>query len=155
MSRDFLPVDAETFTGEIDLFKSSKNSVITEEEYKESKKHLDDIKRQASLQVEGKKLGMINETIENIQTSLKNKRDISNKLNSSDVEIENARDYKMMAEAQNLISESIEKELKMLENLLRIDSADSGGTAMQTQIMIKTMDRNGNETNAFVGINNG
>ena len=155
MSRDFLPVDAEVVTGETDLFKVRQNSVITEEEYKESKKYLDAVKKQASLQVEGKKLGMINETIENIQTSLKNKRDISNKLNSSDVEIENARDYKMMAEAQKLISESIEKELKMLENLFRIDSADANGTAMQTQIMIKTVDRNGNGTNAFIGIKNG
>ena len=141
MSRDFLPVDAEVVTGETDLFKVRQNSVITEEEYKESKKYLDAVKKQASLQVEGKKLGMINLIVDNMTKNIE-------LMNSANIEVKSAMDLKFLAEAN-------EKNYKMLENLLRIDSADSGGTAMQTQIMIKTVDRNGNGTNAFIGIKNG
>ncbi len=141
MSRSFMDSGLENVTATSEIQEYKKGSIITEEEYKESKKMLNEYKMQASLQVEGKKLKMINNIVDNISNNI-------DLMNNADIEVKSAMDLKFLAEAN-------EKNFKMLENLLRIDSADERGTAMQTQIMIKTFDRNGNETNAFVGINNG
>ncbi len=130
---------------EISLVSDYKNfEELALNDEKQAKATLANIRNKMALQLDGRKLKQANMLMDNIENNI----DI---MNDPDVQLrirENlntAYDFKFLAEAN-------EKNFKMLQNLMRLDTVDASGTPSKIKLGLQYDDGKGNVTSVVTSI---